>query len=526
MPLSYVELFAGCGGMSLGLDSSGMTRLMSNELSPMAAETYAFNLLGVDLQSGDFRAQPLHRRNVLWLQSRYKSAQVLDRLDENPQEFAAQGVTGELSLAGDLRGKLVVADVRELNKYVEQNGPLLGDVKPDVVSGGPPCQSFSMAGLREYGNRRNRLPWEFANFAEAHEPRLVVLENVSGILRPFEEEGRKVYVWFEVAKAFAAKGYAPICLHVNAARVGVAQNRPRFLMFAVRADEVAGARRNLGEHAWALDMGVEMLAAKGDLPFDPARHRAIDLTKEQKDLVLDEGPLGSHFRTIPVSYSVGRAIGDLAAGGTNDKTYSRELSALFAEHLVPARRPSTAAANNDHRMHTPTVRARFRAYQIVEALTASGDAASAKLLFDMIKGKQDPRQAGTAVLEAALTVPDLPMLNEAGRAVTEPAVARSVLAALKTRKHTQRALGENRPAPAAVSIPDDACHYRELRTLSVREMARIQSFPDEFVFRSQVTTGGVRRRFQVPQYTQVGNAVPPKLARQIGSFCQLLLCGS
>ena len=81
------------------------------------------------------------------------------------------------------------------------------------------------------------------------------------------------------------------------------------------------------------------------------------------------------------------------------------------------------------------------------------------------------------------------------------------------------------PAPAALSIPDDACHYHknESRTLTVREMARIQSFPDNFVFRSKVTTGGKMRRFEVPQYTQVGNAVPPLLGRALGLSIKALL---
>ena len=87
-----------------------------------------------------------------------------------------------------------------------------------------------------------------------------------------------------------------------------------------------------------------------------------------------------------------------------------------------------------------------------------------------------------------------------------------------TKKQTQKALDSNFPAPAALSIPDDACHYDfgELRTLTVREMARIQSFPDSFIFRSKVTTGGKMRKFEVPQYTQVGNAVPPLLGLALG----------
>jgi DNA (cytosine-5)-methyltransferase 1 len=47
-------------------------------------------------------------------------------------------------------------------------------------------------------------------------------------------------------------------------------------------------------------------------------------------------------------------------------------------------------------------------------------------------------------------------------------------------------------------------------------MARIQSFPDWFVFRSKITTGGNQRNFEIPQYTQVGNAVPPLLAYELG----------
>ena len=99
------------------------------------------------------------------------------------------------------------------------------------------------------------------------------------------------------------------------------------------------------------------------------------------------------------------------------------------------------------------------------------------------------------------------------------------LASLKTKKQTQRALVANLPAPAALSIPDDACHYHEslFRTLTVREMARFQSFPDWFEFRSKVTTGGKMRRFEVPQYTQVGNAVPPLLANSLGQVVNKIL---
>ena len=88
--------------------------------------------------------------------------------------------------------------------------------------------------------------------------------------------------------------------------------------------------------------------------------------------------------------------------------------------------------------------------------------------------------------------------------------------ALGTKKHSQRSLSWTSPSPTVVSLPDDYVHPERPRTLTVREMARFQSFPDSFEFRSKETTGSHRRRFEVPQYTQVGNAVPPRLGRAVG----------
>ena len=52
--------------------------------------------------------------------------------------------------------------------------------------------------------------------------------------------------------------------------------------------------------------------------------------------------------------------------------------------------------------------------------------------------------------------------------------------------------------------------------MTVREMARIQSFPDDFKFFGKYTTGGLERRKDVPRYTQIANAVPPLFAEQVG----------
>lgn len=76
-----------------------------------------------------------------------------------------------------------------------------------------------------------------------------------------------------------------------------------------------------------------------------------------------------------------------------------------------------------------------------------------------------------------------------------------------------------------MTLPDDYISPFEDRIFSVREMARLQSFDDNFEFLGKRTTGGDRRRDEVPQYTQVGNAVPPLLAKAIAmSIIDVIKC--
>ena len=88
---------------------------------------------------------------------------------------------------------------------------------------------------------------------------------------------------------------------------------------------------------------------------------------------------------------------------------------------------------------------------------------------------------------------------------------------------SQRVVKGDEPAPTVVTLPDDYVHPSENRIMTVRELARLQSFPDWFEFRSKETTGSHRRRVEVPQYTQVGNAVPPLMAQAIGELLARIL---
>lgn len=92
-----------------------------------------------------------------------------------------------------------------------------------------------------------------------------------------------------------------------------------------------------------------------------------------------------------------------------------------------------------------------------------------------------------------------------------------------TKKHTLVPLHPDRPSHTLTTLPDDILHYSEPRILSVREYARLQSFPDWFEFHGKYTTGGRSRTSECPRYTQVGNAVPPFLAEVLGRTFRRLL---
>ncbi|WP_341263324.1 DNA cytosine methyltransferase [Morganella morganii] len=85
-----------------------------------------------------------------------------------------------------------------------------------------------------------------------------------------------------------------------------------------------------------------------------------------------------------------------------------------------------------------------------------------------------------------------------------------------TKKQAITVLNAHEPSKTLTTLPDDLLHYKEPRILTVREMARIQSFPDSFDILGKYTTGGARRTQECPRYTQVGNAVPPLLGEALG----------
>lgn len=516
--MNHIELFAGCGGMSLGLKQSGFKLLLANELSPMAAETFAYNLLAQNLENQITQAK---KNSVLWISTNHK--ELSKRLRENPFEYPdiSEGGYSDIPLNGEeIKGKLLVGNITHLNKLLLKNTNILSSISEGfsgegvtLVSGGPPCQSFSLAGLRRRDCEKNTLPWEFANFVEMVQSKFVILENVTGILRAFKQEGQSFHAWYEVAKVFAEKGYIPLCLHINARMLGIPQNRPRFIMLAVRADiyDSLALENEMELHLFSSGKKLHDDIKEGKevnicdfTYFDSHRDRDIPFFKHSFLSILVTGN----------EVSAECAIRDLESNTSAPKSKYVENINKNLGRLLPKQ---STVMNHEFRKNGPNVCRRFRIYQVIQESTKE----TASELLNILKHK-------TADLSEdawrEVSVFDFLMEDGTHKKFLSKQSLIEFLHNHPTKKRTQKALVRHLPAPAAVSIPDDACHYAEnqLRTLTVREMARIQSFPDNFVFRSKVTTGGIMRRFEVPQYTQVGNAVPPLLGAALGEIIKTL----
>lgn len=534
--MNHIELFAGCGGLCTGMKSAGFNLTLANEISPMAAETFAFNILSEDLN------YPSTITKTFWLKSKFEKNN-LARLREDYRDISAisqKDIFCDIDIKSDLEkldGSMLVGSILDLNTLISKQPKIrkaissaFGKGQVDLISGGPPCQSFSMAGLREHLSDKNKLPWAFAEFVSMIKPRMVMLENVSGILRAFKVDGEPHYAWFEVAKAFASKGcnYVPVCLHVNAKNVGAAQNRPRFIMlgFEMKLIKKILSKGNLGlvgRDVFTKSLSFFEKVQQGIEPeYDASFY--YDLAKNHP--LFNEWPF-NHLNQNPFdvescSATVSDAIHDIRSPEDIGlpSNYVTMINRLSQSLNTLSEYDSGLPPNHELRANGARVKARFRLYQLMANIT--NQAVVNNLKSYLKNPSQNPL---TDDMVSHLSSEQFLTIDGDFQSFSSKETLEYFLSSLQTKKRTQRALIANSPAPAALSIPDDACHYDEeqLRTLTVREMARFQSFPDKFEFRSKVTTGGKMRQFEVPQYTQVGNAVPPLLGKALGNVCREFL---
>lgn len=479
----FVDLFAGAGGLSLGLRVAGFASALAVEASPQAAETYFRNFV-------------------------------------DPRESEWQRHQAE-SLEAQIRRGLGVSKVETVLQQ-DDLMTLLRDV--DLVAGGPPCQGFSLAGLRNPEDQRNSLPYQFLRFVSLLNPKLVLIENVKGIAAGFRGAPRRHSVLSDLATALmttGAHGYITQVLLVDASHFDVPQRRPRVLVAALRSDLAR-------TYAGTSDRDELQLALTVPL-WNSARPSAANA----EALLAPVGQMSTLARTA------GSALDDLDDSGyrlplseyTNRIATARELRSggRLASPLVgPLSAPDPP--NHALRRHSARVTARFRFHQAL----AQQDGTSDVFRFPGIDVTEDPDAALAVARDRVshMRLPlrdrdDRPLTDEHGQPIgSDPDLLADALVRLASLKHSQQVIRPERPAPTVMSLPDDFIHYSSPRTLTVREMARLQGFPDRFVFHGRETTGSHRRKTEVPQYTQVGNAVPPRLAAVIGEHLLRVLEGA
>jgi DNA (cytosine-5)-methyltransferase 1 len=401
---SFVDLFAGCGGLSLGLFQAGWKGLFGVEKDAMAFATLQANFLEKD--------KKYHYEWPNWLP---KQPLPIDKLFE---------------------------------EYTTTLGNLVGQV--DLLVGGPPCQGFSSAGKRDPHDPRNEL---FAYYLKAVKnlmPKFILIENVRGMTIDFSidsSENKKINYSSELIEGLSTEYFVWTAM-LNAADFGVPQTRVRYLIIAQRKNFLLSWDPFEELHG----MRHSFLRSKGLTEYTSSRS----------------------------------AISDLEVGRNGYRSSSETKGFLEIDYVGP--------------------QTKYQQYMHQDCLTNLTNTRLARHHSEITQRFQK-------IIERS---------HQFGRLNTS--IGRSEREYFGLKKQALRVLDPDSPAPTITSMPDDLLHYIEPRTLTVRENARLQSFPDWFDFQGKYTTGGERRRREVPRFTQVANAVPPLLAEILGVlfFKQLL----
>lgn len=409
-PLMFADLFAGCGGLSLGLSLAGLNGVFAVERDKMAFSTLSANLLeGRDVPVPQFTWPS-------WLER--KAWGIDEILEQHPLELSK------------LKGTV------------------------HVLAGGPPCQGFSFSGKRQESDPRNKLFEKYVEMVKAIQPAALVLENVPGMkvahsAKSWKDLGLKLKpqsYYDKLVESLDRVGYQVLGQILDSSLFGVPQKRPRLI--------VIGVRKDLARH---LRGGVT---------------RAFELLEEARVKQLHE--LG-----LPEMVSAREAISDL------------EIEHAGTRPCIDPYSPKG-----------------------FQEIAYSGPSTNYQTLM---------HQGGDGSMDSVRLAKHKPEIRERFmRIIQDPECAKGGLMNLAQRekyslkKHRIYLMRAGSPAPTITTLPDDVLHYSEPRILTVRESARLQSFPDWFQFRGKYTTGGSQRTKECPRYTQVGNAVPPYLARAIG----------
>ncbi|MGP9706657.1 DNA cytosine methyltransferase [Brachybacterium sp. AOP42-C2-15] len=405
--LTSIDLFAGSGGLSLGLHQAGWKGIFAIERDPMAFDTLRSNLVDKDAPYKAYEEWP-------------------DWVDQAPHDIDSFMSSPE---------------------NVERLRTLRGTVT--LVAGGPPCQGFSVGGSRNGADERNHLVHRLLEVVDAVRPKIALIENVEGITRAFKSrprEGATTSVADEVVAAFESLGYSADFGIANASQFGVPQIRKRAVIIGVRKD-----------------LGLS--------PTDFFRHLE-DIQQEH---------LRSHGLPLDRAVTAGEALGDLF----NAKD----------------RQPSP----DSPKFETSSYGAPVSAYaKIMRKGTLAGD----------VPDSHRYTKHGERILE---------LYKSAHETQPKGRLSKSFLVSMGTKKDKKVLIDPDAPVSTITTHPDEFIHYGEPRNITVREMARLQSFPDDFHFKGRYTINGPRRKFDVARCSQVGNAVPPLFAEAVGQAIKTML---
>lgn len=343
----------------------------------------------------------------------------------------------------------------------------------DLMIGGPSCQGFSRAGRRDRDDPRNMLFGEYVRVINDVRPKYIILENVEGFMdmqfMNYQGITGKQYPDGTVTPDILRSELQEIGYHtlepriLNAADYGVPQRRNRVIFI--------GYRDGLPAPAY---------------PEPTTQDQPVTLKEAVSDLIVDE-----HIRDA-VHTGLSAYEKESMAGRTPDVN----------GHPISS---NGSYKNIELSRITDIVRERFSLFRQGE----SGTYLKKRILSEGIDLSQKPHLVQLCSQRMNMPTDDVIKIFKTGMASKEQ------VQILLTKKNIRQRWNENDPAATVVTLPDDYITPWEDRTFSVRELARCQSFDDSFEFLGKRTTGGLQRRVEVPQYTQVGNAVPPLLARAV-----------
>ena len=396
---TYIDLFAGCGGLSLGLHNSGKWKgLFAIEKSEDAFKTLEYNLI----------KKKKHFDWPNWLnQTCHDINEVIDNYTSN---------------LINLRGRV------------------------DLVAGGPPCQGFSMAGRRVENDSRNDLINSYIRFIELVEPRIIFFENVRGFTTGFKKNNERGRAYSKhVVEKLQELGYNVKGQLIDFSKYGVPQKRTRFILVGIKKDLVEN-NPNLNEDTFFKN-----------------------LNNNKKDFLINKG--------LEMNPTLEDAISDLLrANGTKESETPNfregiygETTSKFQEYVRRYRKKDSIVDSHRFAKHTEIVENRFQI------------------------------------------------------ALKEGLKSNEYRERFKLKKSSTKILEKDKPTPTITTLPDDYIHYCEPRIMTVREYARIQTFPDNYQFKGKYTTGGKRRTQEVPRYSQIGNAIPPLFGEQSGLVLKQLI---